>query len=151
MNHEQIEAIAAVLRESSTLTEVEIRNGAGVSLRLRRPVPRPSRRGTTSAVIAAQPSIPESVLVETAVSGASPSTMIPATASVVGIFRALTGEAAISAGRAVNAGQVVGHIEAMRLLNDCLAPEAGSIASIHVEEGQPVEYGQLLFEITPTP
>ena len=150
MNHEQIEAIAAVLRESPTLTEVEIRNGAGVLLRLRRPAPKPSRRVQTLSTIT-QSASPEEIIVETAVFTSVPSTMIPTTANVVGIFRALTGEAAISVGRAVNAGQVVGHIEAMRLLNDCLAPEVGSIASVHVEEGQPVEYGQLLFEIAPTP
>jgi biotin carboxyl carrier protein len=53
----------------------------------------------------------------------------------------------ISPGATVKEGQLLGHIEAMRLLNDCLAPEAGTILRVLVEEGQPVEYGQLLFEI----
>jgi hypothetical protein len=49
LNHEQIDAIAAVLRQSRTLTEVEVRSGSGVSLRLRRAVPKapPSSRAQT--------------------------------------------------------------------------------------------------------
>jgi acetyl-CoA carboxylase biotin carboxyl carrier protein len=74
---------------------------------------------------------------------------IPVTASVVGIFRALNGDAAISPGKIVNESQVIGQIEAMRLLNDCLATGSGTVTNVLVEEGQPVEYGQLLFEITP--
>ena len=150
MNHEQIDAIAAVLRESPTLTEVEVRNGAGVSLRLRRPAP-----GASRGIASLSPAMPAAVAAE-AVS--SPSSIeaesrldtIFLSATVVGIFRTLAGDAAIAAGEKVAAGQIVGHIEAMRLLNDCLAPETGIITQVLVDEGQPVEYGQLLFEIAPT-
>jgi acetyl-CoA carboxylase biotin carboxyl carrier protein len=149
LNHEQIEAIAAVLRQSPSLTEVEVRNGTGVSLRLRRPSRKVSSKSpppsstpiaSTATVSSAQATTDRGQKNET----------IPLTATVVGIFRALPGDSAFSAGKAVKQGQIVGHIEAMRLLNECLAPESGTITGILVDEGQPVEYGQLLFEITLT-
>jgi oxaloacetate decarboxylase alpha subunit len=40
-------------------------------------------------------------------------------------------------------------IEAMKLFNELKAEVAGTVAAIHVENAQPVEYGQLLFEIEP--
>ncbi len=150
MNHDQIDAIASVLRNSPTLTEVEVRNAAGVSLRLRRPSAPVSR-----AAVPAPLSVPTRVASEEKSSPENdngttePLTVSPLTATVVGIFRALPGDAAVTFGTLVKEGQLVGHIEAMRLLNDCLAPESGEVLNVLVEEGQPVEYGQLLFEIGP--
>lgn len=149
MNHEQIEAIAAVLRESPGLTEVEVRNGAGVSLRLRRPSRRvPPPAAATSTAVPASVNAPPAAAART--ESGNDSRPVPLVATVVGVFRPLSGDAAISPGTVVKEGQVLGHIEAMRLLNDCLAPEAGTVQSVLVDEGQPVEYGQLLFEIATT-
>lgn len=52
-------------------------------------------------------------------------------------------------GTIVKAGQPLGQIDTMRLLSDCKAPRAGKLAQILVEDGQPVEYGQPLFELAP--
>jgi biotin carboxyl carrier protein len=72
------------------------------------------------------------------------------TSGLVGTFRAMSGAATLHVGDRVKAGQVLGQIEAIRLLNDCTAPAAGEIVGIAVQDGQPVEYGQLLFEIAPS-
>jgi biotin carboxyl carrier protein len=40
-------------------------------------------------------------------------------------------------------------LEAMKLFNELKAETAGSIRTIHAENAQPVEFGQLLFEIEP--
>ena len=53
----------------------------------------------------------------------------------------------IKVGDTVTAGQVVGIIEAMKLMNEIEADAAGEIARIMVKNGQPVEYGQPLFAI----
>jgi biotin carboxyl carrier protein len=38
-------------------------------------------------------------------------------------------------------------VEAMKLMNEIVSDVAGEVAKIYVENGQPVEYGQPLFEI----
>jgi acetyl-CoA carboxylase biotin carboxyl carrier protein len=53
----------------------------------------------------------------------------------------------VELGQTVAAGEVVCIIEAMKLLNEIEADAAGTIKSILVENGQPVEYGQPLFVI----
>ena len=53
----------------------------------------------------------------------------------------------VELGQTVAAGEVVCIIEAMKLLNEIEADEAGTIKAILVENGQPVEYGQPLFVI----
>jgi biotin carboxyl carrier protein len=38
----------------------------------------------------------------------------------------------------------------MKLFNELKAEVTGTVQAIHVENAQPVEFGQLLFEIEPT-
>jgi acetyl-CoA carboxylase biotin carboxyl carrier protein len=40
-------------------------------------------------------------------------------------------------------------IEAMKLFNELKAEVAGVVRTIHVDNAEPVEFGQLLFEIEP--
>ncbi|MGH9327933.1 MAG: acetyl-CoA carboxylase biotin carboxyl carrier protein [Terriglobia bacterium] len=56
----------------------------------------------------------------------------------------------VKVGDAVQAGQVLCIIEAMKLMNEIVAETAGEVARIFVENGQPVEYGQPLFGIIPS-
>jgi len=53
----------------------------------------------------------------------------------------------VEVGQAVTKGQTICIIEAMKLLNEIAADATGTIKSILVENGQPVEYGQGLFII----
>ena len=69
-------------------------------------------------------------------------------APCVGIFRA--GSRPDTApqtevGATVQAGEVLGYVEAMGVMNDVAASCAGRVSEIAVEDGQPVEYGQPLF------
>ena len=64
---------------------------------------------------------------------------------VVGLYHGLQGAEAVSVGKKVKQGQPVCVIEAMKLMNEIVMPEDGEILFIMVEEGQSVEYGQLLF------
>ena len=50
-------------------------------------------------------------------------------------------------GQSVNSGDTLCIIEAMKLLNEIDADQAGVIKAILVENGQPVEFGQPLFVI----
>ena len=69
------------------------------------------------------------------------------TARMVGIFHSIDSVGAV--GTAVKAGQVVGAIESMKLLNDAVSDHDGVIAEVLVEDGMPVEYGQRLFRLEP--
>ena len=55
----------------------------------------------------------------------------------------------VKPGDAVEAGQVLCIIEAMKLMNEIECDAAGELANRLVKNGQPVEYGQPLFEIRP--
>lgn len=53
----------------------------------------------------------------------------------------------VSVGKSVRKGETVMIVEAMKTMNQIPAPRDGVIASIDVEDGQPVEYGQTLVTI----
>ena len=55
----------------------------------------------------------------------------------------------VEVGDAVAAGQTLCILEAMKLMNELKAEATGVVRAIHVENAQPVEYGQLLFELEP--
>ena len=55
----------------------------------------------------------------------------------------------VKAGDAVEAGQVLCIIEAMKLMNEIESDMAGEIVKRLVNNSQPVEYGQALFAIRP--
>lgn len=56
----------------------------------------------------------------------------------------------VEEGQVINKGQTLCIVEAMKLMNEIEADIKGKIMSILVENGQPVEYGEPLFEIEPT-
>ena len=53
----------------------------------------------------------------------------------------------VKAGDAVQSGQVLCIIEAMKLMNEIEADVSGTIVKRYVENAQPVEYGQPLFAV----
>jgi oxaloacetate decarboxylase (Na+ extruding) subunit alpha len=55
----------------------------------------------------------------------------------------------VQEGDAVGPGQTLCILEAMKLMNEVKAEQEGIVRRIHPENGQPVEYGQLLFELEP--
>jgi biotin carboxyl carrier protein len=55
----------------------------------------------------------------------------------------------VDIGEVVAAGQTLCLLEAMKLFNELKAETDGRIRSVHVENGQPVEFGTLLFELEP--
>jgi acetyl-CoA carboxylase biotin carboxyl carrier protein len=55
----------------------------------------------------------------------------------------------VEEGDVVVPGQTLCILEAMKLMNEVKAEVEGVVRRIHVENAQPVEYGQLLFELEP--
>lgn len=133
MDLARISEIVAAVCSSRTITELTIREGSTrLTIRRRVALPVPQEAATTPPP--AQPPEPHVVR--------SP---------LVGTFRALStdGQPTVTVGSVVEAGQVLGAIESMRMLYDVATEVGGVITAVLVEEGQPVEYGQDLFHIQP--
>ena len=73
------------------------------------------------------------------------------TSPMVGTFyRAASPDSApfIDIGSTVKKGETLCIIEAMKILNEIESDKEGTISKILIENGQPVEFGQPLFEIS---
>ncbi len=55
----------------------------------------------------------------------------------------------VSEGETVEKGQVIGIIEAMKIMNEIVSEHSGRCVKVNVENGQPVEYGQTLLLLEP--
>ena len=81
-----------------------------------------------------------------------PATWKPVTAPMVGTFYAAPapGEPAfVQVGDEVAAGQTLCIVEAMKLMNEIEAEELGTVREICVNDGDPVEYGTVMFYVEP--
>ncbi len=75
---------------------------------------------------------------------------IPITSPMVGAFYASPAPGAkpfVKVGDIVSTGQVVCIVEAMKLMNEIESEVSGKITEICVEDGQSVEYGQVLMYV----
>jgi oxaloacetate decarboxylase alpha subunit len=82
----------------------------------------------------------------------SPNGIVRVEAPMVGTFYRAPQPGAppfVEEGQPVGAGQTLCILEAMKLMNEVKADVDGIVRSIHVENAQPVEFGQLLFELEP--
>ncbi|MEB3338387.1 MAG: acetyl-CoA carboxylase biotin carboxyl carrier protein [Leptolyngbyaceae bacterium] len=74
------------------------------------------------------------------------------TSPMVGTFYRAPGPdepAFVDMGDRIRVGQTVCIIEAMKLMNELEAEVAGEVVEILVQNGQPVEYGQVLMRVNP--
>lgn len=140
MDIERIEALIDIIKDAR-VTELTVKkDGSGVTLRK-------SPRSCVQVVLAPQ------AVVQEAPKEAAPDheagTALPTGpvvfAPMVGIFHAVDGIA--KPGTQVKKGQVVGIIESMKLMNDVVSDTDGNVAEVYVEDGMPVEYGQVLFRL----
>jgi acetyl-CoA carboxylase biotin carboxyl carrier protein len=160
---DEARALAGILREFD-LTEIEVVRH-GLRLRLRRQA---TLAGAGAAVPASLPASPVISIPAPASSAAAAAPVAPAasaaaadekaqpsvyiTSPFVGTFyRSPSPEAPafVEAGQRVKKGQVLCIIEAMKLMNEIEAEINGTIIAILAENGQPVEYGEPLFQIRP--
>jgi len=133
------------LRRGDTVLEIEWHGGPSAGT--------PTRTGIP-------PSPPEVPADDDAGSTADPASTEPAGADVrhlvrapmVGTFyRAPEPGAApfVEAGDLVAPGQVVGIVEAMKLMNEVVAERAGQVSEVLVRDGEPVEFDQPLIALLP--
>jgi len=136
------------LVESSGIAELEISEGEE-RVRITRALPAAGQQVPMHATPAPSPALTSVVA-----GGAQPAPAPPAEAEghvvkspMVGTFyRAASpgAKAFVEVGDAVEVGDPLCIIEAMKLMNEIEADQAGVVKAILVENGQPVEYGQPL-------
>ncbi len=143
------------LLEESGIAELEIHEGEE-SVRISRygqgtVAVAPDGSSAPLAYPVVQPAVQEG---ETQASGPSSDDQAPAghrvTAPMVGTFyRAASPNAAsfVEINQQVKVGDTLCIVEAMKMLNQIEADQAGTIVAILVENGQPVEFGQPLFVV----
>jgi acetyl-CoA carboxylase biotin carboxyl carrier protein len=137
-----IRELAAILHETG-LTEIEIEKGE-VRLRVSR-----AAAMTHAAVPAAAPA---AALAAAPAPAASPAAAPARRAG--GVPSPMVGTAYLAPspgadpfvrkGDQVREGQTIMIIEAMKTMNPIAAPRSGAVVEIHVTDGQPVEYGEIL-------
>lgn len=66
------------------------------------------------------------------------------TSPLVGIFHKLTGEKEVKVGDKLKKGDTICMIEAMKLMNEITMPQDGEIVFFYADEGDIVEYGQVI-------
>ena len=97
---------------------------------------------------------PSVAKVEVAATASAPaSNLLEITAPIVGTFYASASPdspAYVKVGDKIEAGKVLCIIEAMKLMNEIEAETSGTIAEILVKNEEPVEYGQVLFRVSPS-
>ncbi len=141
--HERDERIRSVVRmvQESGLAEITVEED-GVRITARRSVAAP-----VSELRHAEP--PE---LETSARARPSGGFVTIESPMVGTFYRASGPgvpAFVEEGDPISPGQVLCILEAMKLMNEVKAEIEAIVRRIHVADGEPVEYGQLLFELEP--
>ncbi|MEV6518372.1 acetyl-CoA carboxylase biotin carboxyl carrier protein [Micromonospora chalcea] len=95
---------------------------------------------------------PVGVRIEEPARQAAPADRPTVRAPVVGTFYRAPEPGAmpfVAVGDMVRPGQVVGIVEAMKLMNEVTAGQAGRVVEVLVDDGKPVEYDQPLIALEP--
>jgi acetyl-CoA carboxylase biotin carboxyl carrier protein len=152
LDHNQLRDLIALLGESD-IQELKL-EGDDFRLELRRNLPASQPQVVMQAAPAALPVAP---------AAAAPSAAPPAAPAVRGDLVEITapmvatfyrspapGEAPfVELGARINVGQTICILEAMKLMNELESEVSGEVVEILVENGTPVEFGQVLMRVKP--
>lgn len=139
-----IRALAAILTESG-LTEIEVSDSDSRIRVVRAHPPLPSH-----TVAVPPPAAPAAATPRAAADAPQGPPEGAVTSPMVGVaFLSPEPGAApfVTVGQAVQAGQTLLLIEAMKTFNQIKAPRAGTVTSIPIASGMPVEYGEVLIVV----
>ncbi|HIS47278.1 MAG TPA: acetyl-CoA carboxylase biotin carboxyl carrier protein [Candidatus Scybalocola faecigallinarum] len=103
-----------------------------------------------SAAPAEAPAAPVQAAADAGEASAEEENDVFITSPIVGVFYSASGpeeEPFVKVGDTVKKGQIVGIVEAMKLMNEIESDVDGVIEEVLVENAQNVEYGQSLFRV----
>ena len=141
---QRIRELVRIVQESG-VAEVEIED-EGMRVSVRRSEERSELDFASAAPLA------EGELDDLPVLPAAPVGTIRVESPMVGVFYRAAEPGAVpftEVGDVVLPGQTLCMLEAMKLFNELTADVGGRVIAIHAENGKPVEFGQLLFELEP--
>jgi acetyl-CoA carboxylase biotin carboxyl carrier protein len=157
LDHDQLQRLLALLGESD-IQEFKL-EGDDFRLEVRRNLPAPVTAGPLPAALppAPAPAPPVQARAEAPsapppVAAASRSDLVEITAPMVATFyrSPAPGEPSfVELGSRIHVGQTVCILEAMKLMNELEAEVSGEVVEILVENGTPVEFGQVLMRVKP--
>lgn len=142
-----IEKLAKVLAETG-LTEISLEDGEQAITLRKDVIVTSAPQAVVSAPVAA-PAAPVSAPAATEAS-APAKKGTPITSPMVGTFYKSPSPDAdpfVNVGSTVKPGDVVCIVEAMKMMNEIEAEISGKIVEVCVEDGQPVEFGQVLMYV----
>ena len=143
-----IEKLAKVLSETG-LTEISLEDGEqAITLRKDVIVTSAPQAVVASAPVASAPA--QAAPVAQAEASAPAKKGTPITSPMVGTFYKSPSPDAdpfVSVGQTVAKGDVVCIVEAMKMMNEIESELSGKVVEICVEDGQPVEFGQVLMYV----
>lgn len=145
---EYIEKLANLIDEKS-LSEIILEDGEQ-AITIKREINQTVVQSANPVAIMPQAPQVQSAKEETVQENTSSSKGTPITSPMVGAFYAAPSPGAkpfVKVGDVVSAGQVVCIVEAMKLMNEIESEVSGKVTQICVEDGQSVEYGQVLMYI----
>ena len=147
---EYIEKLAKIINEQD-LTEISLEDGEQ-AITIRKDVVVTSAPVISAPVISApvQPAPAQTAAKEEPKAEKPASKGTPITSPMVGTFYMAPSPDAspfVSVGGSVKQGDVVCIIEAMKMMNEIKSEVAGKVVEICVEDGQPVEFGQVLMYV----
>jgi oxaloacetate decarboxylase alpha subunit len=136
---ERVQRLIGMLEESD-LSELSLEDG-DVRITLRKPDQRPLTVAAAALPAAATPAAAEEPVDSSAIRVEAP---------MVGVFYRSASPSSppfVEEGSRVEVGQTLCILEAMKLFNELKSDHAGVVKRIAVRNADPVEYGQLLFEL----
>ncbi len=148
---EYIEKLAKIISDNG-LTEISLEDGEQ-AITIRKDLPEVVV-GAAAAPVAAAPAVQQASAPASGQSKEAPKAEAQEgraiTSPMVGTFYSASSPDAapfVEIGSEVKVGDVVCIIEAMKLMNEIKAEEAGKVTKICVKNGDPVEFGQVLMYV----
>lgn len=147
MNLREIKDLIALMNDND-LTEIEVEtDGAKIKL----------KKGQDNVVVQ---EAPRAAAPQYAPQAAAPAPAAPAPTApgltikspMVGTFYSAPAPDAdpyLKVGQKVEIGQVICIVEAMKLMNEIKSEIKGTVTEVHVQNGSPIEFGQVLYTIAP--
>ena len=143
---EMVKTLAQLLSEND-LSEIEVEDGdrrISVKRKIHAAPAAPAfMAAPASAPAAASPAAAAPAAAEGPAAGSVPSPMV----GTVYLSAEPGSKAFVTVGDRVNEGDTIVIIEAMKVMNQIVAPRAGTVTAILVQNAEPVEYGQPLVVI----
>ena len=150
MNIEDIKAIMKLMAEYQ-LTEFSVEaDGSNVRIRRENTAPAVVQTAVAAPVVQSIPvpaALPAAAAAAAAPAAAEPAPGTPIESPLVGTFYAAPSPDSapfVQVGDKVTPDTVICIIEAMKVMNEIKAEKAGVVKEIVAQNGQPVEYGQVL-------